>query len=88
MLIAGMFGRFLTRIYVKTAFLHASLDGQEEGYVRPPPLLWRWGFAEKGFFGDSRRLSKGFVQLKDSGISRETLSLLHWSCVSKGENTS
>ena len=39
MFIAGMFGWFLTGIDVKTAFLHAPLDGQEEVYVRPPPLL-------------------------------------------------
>ena len=37
-LIEGMFGYFL----------HASLDDQEKVYVRPPPLLWRWGFTDKG----------------------------------------
>ena len=53
LLIAGMFAWFLTGIDVKTfdvktAFLHASLDAQEKVYVRPPPLLCRWGFTGKG----------------------------------------
>ena len=56
MLIARMFWWFPTGRDVKTAFLHASLDGQEEVYVRPPPLLWRWGFTEKGAWW---RLKKG-----------------------------
>ena len=39
MLIAGMFGWFLTGTDVKTVLLLAALDGQEEVHVRPPPLL-------------------------------------------------
>ena len=59
MLIAGVLGRFSTRIYVNTACLHASLDGQEEVYVRPPPLLWRWGFAVRGALWRLRKALKG-----------------------------
>ena len=54
MLIARMFWWFPTGRDVKTALLHACLNGQEEVHVRP--LLWRWGFTEKGA---SWRLKKG-----------------------------
>ena len=48
MLIAGLFARSLTRTDAGTAFLHTSLDGEEEVYVRPPPLLCLWCFTGKG----------------------------------------
>ena len=48
LLLTGMFDWFLTGIDMKTACLHASLGGQEEVFVRPPPLLSRLGFTEKG----------------------------------------
>ena len=41
MLIAGVFGWFWTHIDLKNARLHASLEAQEEVYVRPPPLQSR-----------------------------------------------
>ena len=41
LLISSLLGWYVTEVDVKTAFLHASLDGQEVIFVRPPPLLSR-----------------------------------------------
>ena len=80
MLTAGMYGWYMTRIDLNSAFLHASLGSQEEIYVIPPHLE-RWGFTER-CVGVEKGMDS--VQLQDSGVHQKTLLSLHWSCVSKG----
>ena len=82
MLIAGMLGWFLTRRDVKTAFLRACLDGQEEVYVRPPPLLWRWGFTVRGALW---RLMKALCGLRSArrlwGLTRDAVLAAQVMCL-------
>ena len=78
MLISSLLGWFVTGVDVKTAFLHASLDGQDDIYVRLPPLLSRWVSLRRVPCGGSRRLFVGFVQLRDSGVSQGMLFSLRW----------
>ena len=55
-----MFGWFLTRIDLNSAFLRESLDRQEEVYVRPPPTLKRCGFTERAALYKIKKALCGF----------------------------
>ena len=63
MLVAGVYGWFLTNTDLKNARLHASLDAQQEVYVRPPPLQSRWGFTATGALW---RLKKALFGLRST----------------------
>ena len=73
-LISSLLGWYVTGVDVKTAFLHATLDGQEDIYVRPPLLLSRWGFTEKGTLW---RLKKALCGLRSAprlwGLKRDAV---------------
>ena len=60
MLTAGMYGWYMTRIDLNSDFLHASLDSAEEVYVRPPPILERCGFTERGALWKPKKAFCGF----------------------------
>ena len=77
MLISSLLGWFVTGVDVKTAFLHASPDGQEDIYVRPPPCPVGVSLRRVPC-GGSRRVFMGFVQLRDSGVSQGILFSLRW----------
>ena len=74
MLISSLHGWFVTGVGVKSAFLHASLDGQDDIYVRLPPLLSRWGLTEKGTLW---RLQKALCGLRSAprlwGLTRDAV---------------
>ena len=55
-----MYGWYLTRIGLNSAFLRESLDRQEEVYVRPPPTLKRCGFTERAALYKLKKALYGF----------------------------
>ena len=67
--------------------LHASLDGQEDVYVRPPPLLSRWGFTDTDTLW---RLERALYALRSAprlwGLTRDAVFVALVMCHEEQEN--